>query len=273
MRIAVWLMMAAAVFGAERERVVMKETRGAALIEDLVYRNSFQQYDEAYRVCPVKRSGPVAAVLFVHWLEPESSNSNRSQFLDEAVELAGKGVCSVLVSTMWAGPDWFPQRDPAKDRPATMRQGTRLKDALDFLLETPGIDAGRVAYVGHDFGGMFGAVMAGKERRVGLWAFQAATPRWSDWYLYGRRLEGEAREKVVKEMADMDPIAVVSGGKGRFLFQFGTKDPHVPKGRAEEFFAAAPEGKRVLFYDAGHGLNGQAVRDRMEWLVEGLRLR
>jgi hypothetical protein len=54
---------------------------------------------------------------------------------------------------MWAGPVWFRQRDPAKDRIATARQGTRIKDALDFLLETPGIDPQRVAYVGHDFGG------------------------------------------------------------------------------------------------------------------------
>ena len=273
MRVAILLVAMAAAFGAdERFRVVMTEKRGAVVIEDLVFRNSFHQYDPAYRICPAERKG-AAAVLFVHWLEPESATSNRSQFVEEAVELAGRGACSLLVSTMWAGPDWFLQRDPAKDRVATRRQGTRLKDALDFLLETPGLDLSRVAYVGHDFGGMFGATLAGTERRVGVWAFQAATPRWHEWYLLGRKLEGEAKEKVVKEMADVDPIASVAAAKGAFLFQFGTNDPYVPKARAEEFFAAAPEPKKVLYYDAGHGLNDAAKRDRAAWLREKLKLR
>ncbi len=82
-------------FGAEeRVRVVMTENRGGVVIEDLVYRNSFKEYDAAYRVCPAKRTG---AVLFVHWLETTNSTSNRSQFLDEAIGLAGKGVCSLLI--------------------------------------------------------------------------------------------------------------------------------------------------------------------------------
>jgi len=256
----------------ERARIVMSETRGAVVIEDLVYRNSFKEYDAAYRVCPVKRTA-APAILFVHWLEPSHSTSNRTQFLDESIALAQKGACSLLVSTMWAGPDWFRQRDPAKDRTATARQITRIKDALDFLLETPGIDAARLAYVGHDFGGMAGAALAGAERRVALWAFQAATPRWHEWYLLGRKLEGAEREKVVAEMAATDPIQMVAAAKGSFLFQFGTTDPYVPKPRAEEFFAAAPEPKKVLYYEAGHGLNAQSGTDRMAWLATGLALK
>src|SRR6187402_1458797 len=139
MRVLAFLAVLSA-FGAEEPaRVVMTETRGAVVIEDLVYRNSFKEYDSAYRVCPLKRTA-AAAILFVHWLEPNHSTSNRTQFLDESISLAGKGACSLLVSTMWAGPDWFRQRDPAKDQIATARQGTRIKDALDYLLETPGID-------------------------------------------------------------------------------------------------------------------------------------
>ena len=250
--------------------MVMTETRGGVVIEDLVYRNSFKEYDAAYRVCPAKRTG---AVLFVHWLETTNSTSNRSQFLDEAVGLAGKGVCSLLVSTMWAGPDWFRQRDPLKDRVATTRQVTRLKDALDFLLETPGVSGKPVGFVGHDFGGMTGAVLAGQERRVACWGIQAATPRWHEWYLLGRKLEGEAREKVVGELRDMDPIAAIAGARGAFFFQFGTEDPYVPKARAEEFFGAAPGPKKMQFYEAGHGLNAAAARERVAWLEGCLGLR
>lgn len=273
MRYAVWLLAGLSLFGAEeRFRVVMRENRGAAVIEDLLFRNGLQEYDSAYRVCPVKAKTPGPALLFVHWLEPKHSNSNRSQFLDEAVDLAGRGACSLLVSAMWAGPDWFQQRDPAKDRIATQRQGRRIQDALEFLLETPGVDKTRVAYVGHDFGGMFGAMLSGAERRVGFWAFQAATPRWHEWYLLGRKLDAEAQAKAAAELADNDPIARVANAKGAFLFQFGTNDPYVPRKRAEEFAAAAPEDKKVLYYDAGHGLNAQSAADRRAWLTERLGL-
>lgn len=95
-------------------------------------------------MCPANAKN-TAVLLCVHWLEPTNVSFNRSQFLEEAVRLAKKGACSLLASTMWAGPDCFRQRDPAKDRTATIRQGTRLKDALDFLLETPGVDKTRYA--------------------------------------------------------------------------------------------------------------------------------
>jgi hypothetical protein len=120
---------------------------------------------------------------------------------------------------------------------------------------------------------MFGALLAGKERRVRLWAIQAATPRWHEWYLLGRKLEGAERQKVVAEMAAMDPIGMIAGAHGSFLFQFGTDDFYVSKARADEFFAAAPVPKQILFYEAGHGLNAQAVKDRVAWLETGLGLR
>ena len=48
---------------------------------------------------------------------------------------------------------------------------------------------------------------------------------------------------------------------------------YVPKARAEEFFAAVPGEKRVQYYDAGHGLNEQAGRDRAVWMAACLGLR
>ena len=45
-----------------------------------------------------------------------------------------------------------------------------LRRALDVLLAQPGVDPKRIAYVGHDFGAMYGAVLAGVDRRVSVWA-------------------------------------------------------------------------------------------------------
>jgi len=57
------------------------------------------------------------------------------------------------------------------------------------------------------------------------------------------------------------------------FFQFGTNDPYVPKVRAEEFFSAVSGEKKILFYEAGHGLNEQAMKDRVAWLRAVLGLR
>ena len=57
------------------------------------------------------------------------------------------------------------------------------------------------------------------------------------------------------------------------LLQFGTMDEHVSKERANASIAAASEPKKVIWYEAGHGLNKQAVTDRMIWLSEQLKLK
>ena len=56
------------------------------------------------------------AVLFVHWYEPEAGDSNRNQYLREALPLAEQDGCvSLLVDTMWSKPEWFRNRDAARD--------------------------------------------------------------------------------------------------------------------------------------------------------------
>ena len=58
------------------------------------------------KVYLVRPAGPVkAAVLFVHWYEPGSADSNRTQFLSQALELAREGVVSLLPETMWSEPE------------------------------------------------------------------------------------------------------------------------------------------------------------------------
>jgi len=260
------------VLAEDSVRVVMRETRGGVLIEDLTFKNSLEQYEVAYRICPAAMTKPVPGILYVHWLDSSEPTSNRSQFVGEAVELAKAGACSVLIDTMWSQPDWFNHRDPAKDKRATERQAAKVKSALDFLLASPHVDPARVAFVGHDFGAMTGAILSSDERRVQAWAFQAGTARWFDWYQFGRKLEGEARDKAAAETSDLDPVARVAKAKGTFLFQFGTKDDYVPREVAEAFFKAAPDPKEIHWYEAGHGLNDAAVQDRTAWLKKVLGL-
>jgi len=86
-------------------------------------------------------------------------------------------------------------------------------------------------------------------------------------------LEGEAREAFVRQMAEIDPITHVGNlSLTPILFQFSDDDFHVPRERAEEFFAAAKEPKEMRWYRTGHGLNDVATRERIAWLTEALSL-
>lgn len=217
--------------------------------------------------------GPFAAILFVHWYEPEAPNSNRGQFEAEAIELAKQGAVSLLVETMWSDPDWFIKRTQAEDWEAFIRQVIELRQAMDLLLAQPGVEPKRLAYVGHDFGAMYGVLAGVVDPRPACYVLMAGTPRFPDWYLYYPRLEGERRDEYVRQMATIDPVRWIGElAPAPVFFQFGTRDPHVPVERAEEFAAAAGEPKRVQFYEAGHGLNERAQADRMQWLREQLGL-
>lgn len=249
---------------------VLTTTQQGVEIRDLIFANSQKTYTAAYRVCPAKPKGRVPGILYVHWYDPQDHTSNRSQFLAEATTLARAGVCSLLVDTMWSQPDYFPARDFAKDEASTLRQRDRLRDALNFLLSWPEVDSTRVAYVGHDFGGMYGALLAGDEHRVKAWAIQAAAPAWADWYLLGTRFTGAEREKAIARTAALDPSVQLKKATGAFFFQFGDSDRYVPEDRARLFHAAAPEPKQIHFYKAGHGLNELAVQDRISWLRQQL---
>jgi dienelactone hydrolase len=216
-------------------------------------------------------TGQFPAILYVHWYEPESRNSNRSQFVEEAVEMAKRGVICLTVETMWSDPDFFTKRTQAEDMRYSMEETVNLRRFMDFLSAQPDFDASRFAFVGHDFGGMYGALAGSLDKRSTHYVLMAATPRFPDWYLYGPKLEGEERERFIEEMKEIDPITHIPDlAPAPILFQFGNDDFHVPKERADEFFAAAKDPKEMKVYEAGHGLNEDATKDRKDWLKRQL---
>ena len=58
---------------------------------------------------------PHAAILYIHWYEPSSPDSNRSQFVEEAREMARSGATCLLIETLWSDPDFFIKRTQAED--------------------------------------------------------------------------------------------------------------------------------------------------------------
>jgi len=253
-----------------------KATRppGEVLVRDLTYLRLSGGRNGATLVSPrTPPRGLRPALLFVHWYGPESPTSNRGQFLEEAIGLARSGAVSLLVDTMWSDPKWFPSRTPADDLPNSIAQVKELRRALDVLTARPGVDPKRVAYVGHDFGAMYGALLGGSDGRPAVYVLMAGTKSFSDWFLLGRKLQGEAREAVVRELSVLDPARHVGAvAPAPVLFQFARKDHFVPEADAQAFFAGAREPKELRWYDAGHGLNDEAAHDRVAWLKAKLGL-
>jgi dienelactone hydrolase len=253
-------------------QIIKTEKRGDVEIRDITFASLSGGHTAAYLIVPPQPTRR-AAILFVHWYEPPNPTSNRTQFVDEAVELARRGVISLLPATLWSEPEWFRKRKREDDFANTVQQLKELRRAMDLLLSQPGVDPKRVAYIGHDFGAMCGAMMAGIDRRASAYALQAGTSKWTNWYLYGPPMPEPARSNFVKQLAPLDPVTHIGKAPPAAVFlQFATRDFHVPHDVAEEFWQAAREPKQIVFYDAHHGMNDLARQDRIAWLITILKL-
>ncbi|HEX8338658.1 MAG TPA: hypothetical protein VF621_18200 [Pyrinomonadaceae bacterium] len=257
-------------------KVVGTEARGGVTVEDVTFKGPGGAPVEAYVVRPSEGAGPFAAVLFVHWFSPPHPNSNRTQFLEEARALARRGAVSLLVSTFWSDPARYRARRWQDDYRNTLAQALDLRRALDVLLSRPGVDAARVAYVGHDYGAMFGALLSGADPRPVAYALIAGAARFPDWYVYGSASgvpAGEELEGFRRRFAPLDPASAVRLSKAAFFFQYGEEDRFTPRENFVELYLAAPAPKRLATYASGHPMDAEAIRrDRTEWLAERLRL-
>jgi dienelactone hydrolase len=248
-----------------------REARGPGVIRDITFTPAGRPV-KAYLVTPAAGEGPHAAILYVHWLG-EPATTNRTQFLDEAVALASRGVVSLLVEGMWAEPDWYKNRVPEEDHAHAVRQVIELRRAMDLLLAQPGVDPARIALVGHDFGAMYGMIAEALDRRARTYVFMAPTPHFEDWFLFRQQPKDLAAYKA--QLAPIDPVRFVPQlAPAPVFFQFASKDFYVNAGEAAEFYAAAGPRKQMTTYDCDHDLHLPAVAtDRVAWLFRELELR
>lgn len=138
--------------------------RGTAVIEDVSIPVPGQAPLNAYLVRPDRdgKRNQHAGVLYLHWFEPGHTSADRDEFLPEAIALAQRGVVSVLPQQRfpWTGDPVGDERDVAAVTGAV--DATRA--SLDFLARQGGVD--RLAIVGHDYGAMYGMVVADTNERV-----------------------------------------------------------------------------------------------------------
>lgn len=208
------------------------------------------------------------AVLYLHWFD-EAPNANRTQFVDEAKELARFGVTSLLPQLM------FPWASVPHDAETDLRriegEASALRAALELLGEAARVDSSRTAIVGHDFGAMHGALLASGSDPACV-VMIAPTPRWSDWFLRFWPVEGD-RFDYMRTLDPVDPINTVRDIGAPTLFQYGRQDFYIAAMTGSELFEAAGEPKTMKAYDADHGMELPTVRtDRLAFLTEHLGL-
>jgi len=253
-------------------KVLATERRGGALVEDVVFDGPDGSPVEAYLV---RRHGPSpaaphAGIVMWHWLDDKAPDGNRTQYLDEAADLAGAGAVCLLPQGRF--PWSAPPAGSATDGAAIRAEVARLRAGLDLLAVRDDVDPARLGVVGHDFGGMYATLAAADDERVASLAVIAATPRWGDWFLVFWDID-EDRIDYLRAMRPLDPIERIGDVTAATLLQFGRRDFYIAEMTALEFHGAAPEGTDLVRYDAGHDMRLAEIRtDRRAFLVQTLGL-
>jgi len=246
---------------------------------------------EAYLVEPeildARASRP--GLLFAHWFDTDAPNGNRTEYLDEAADWARRHRAAAVLPQLtfpWAG-------DPTgsgADAERIVAEVTRLRRCLDLVLARPAVDPARLGVVGHDFGGMYAALLATVDGRPAAYVLVAAVPRWGDWFLPFWPIE-EDRIDYLRAVRPLDPIEHVraaasvrddsgviqpAAARGRvdaarILFQFGRRDFYIASMTGREFARAAGNAAELKAYDAEHEMAlPEILADRTTFLEREL---
>src|SRR5215470_2604916 len=217
-------------------------------------------------VRPPEGSPRGPAVLWVHWLG-EPGTTNRSEFLDEAVRLGQRGVTSLLVDTLWSQKDWYRQRTMDEDAAAFTAQVVSLRRGLALLGQEPGVDPGKLAVVGHDFGGRTGLLAVAAAGRPRCHVLLALTPRFENWMFYDPKKRPTDEKDYRLKLATLDPIDALPAVEGPILVQLAKEDFYVPADQIERWREAMRGKGEVKTYATSHGMEApQVLADREEFL-------
>jgi dienelactone hydrolase len=257
----------------ERRFVLVDSIEDAGVtIRDITYASVDGRTVSALLVAP-ESAGPFPAVLFLHWYATNEPDGDRTEFLDEAVTLAERGVVSLLPEQVfpWA----TPPSGAAEDRQAVIDQVVDHRIGIDILLAQPEVDPDRLAVVGHDFGGMYAALLAGIDPRVDAAVVMAGVPHFADWYLrYWHPVPAAEEPAYQATMLAVDPVTFLPDVNIPLLLQFAESDQFVNQAAIDAWLAAAPdESTTVETYASNHSLRTEdAGDDRRAFLAAALGL-
>jgi cephalosporin-C deacetylase-like acetyl esterase len=257
------------------------ERRGDARVYDITYASPKGGVVPAYLVVP-KGKGPFAAVIWGHWYWGNSAVRNRKEFLDEAVALAPGGVVSLLTDGPIARAGHVENKDPLSEQEIAdlVQQVTDMRRGVDLLLARKDVDPKRIAYVGHSYNSVVGAILSGVERRFKAFVLMAGTMsdeitmKTPEYQEYRQKVGAEKHDAFVEQYSWIDQGKYVSHAAPAVVFlQYGSQEKFLTPARARLYAAVVSEPKRFELYDAPHALNAAARRDRIAFLTQQLKLK
>jgi pimeloyl-ACP methyl ester carboxylesterase len=207
---------------------------------------------------------------------------NRKQFLDEAIALAAAGVVSLLPDGPIARPGHVESKDPLDESVALdfLQEVIDMRRGVDLLLARRDVDPKRIAYVGHSYNAGVGALLSGLDRRFKAFVLMAGsmsdeisqnTPEFRD---FRQKVGAEKLDAFIAKYYYLDQGKFVSHAAPAVVFlQFASQEKFLTPERARQHAAVVSEPKQFKLYEAPHALNAEARRDRIQFLIEQLKLK
>ena len=161
---------------------------------------------------------------------------------------------------------------------------TDLRRGVDYLATRPDVDKTRVGCIGISLGGVYGAVFAGVEPRIGATALWSAGGDWGilltesrQYFAVKRRESGKTpdADTVRQVLRDVDPMTYAARIAPRpLLLLAGTRDAIVPNAATDALFDAASDPKTLERFPGGHIPDPRAMMVRtMAFFDETLKRR
>jgi dienelactone hydrolase len=244
---------------------------GQVLVQTVLIPVPGQRPVVAYLVEPGGTLAPSsqAGILFLHWLG--QIHSDRSEFLAEAVELASHGAVSLLPQGIF--PWVAAPKGTAHDVTSIRRQLAALQASLNWLTSQGEVDKSRVAIAGHDYGAMYGALLASANHQVHAAVLAAPDATWGHWFVkYWLGFTGAKASHYKALFASLQPVTHVARLGSNELFQWAGQDIFISARVRQEFARHAPDARVKLYKDSDHQLTDQAQADRDAFLTRELHL-
>jgi uncharacterized protein len=225
---------------------------------------------------PLDRPSLRPAIILMHG----SPGSSRDNWLtNDAETYAKSGAVVLAIDAPFARRTGPSLRMTKQDREEQIQLMKDLQRAVDLLRAEPNVDKDRIAYVGVSYGGAMGVQFAAIEHRIKAAALVVGD---GGHVMHNTQpgvlpflatLSCATRAAWFREMIPIEPIRFFGFAKPTpLLLQNGRLDEFIAESDAQLLHNAAPEPRKLLWYNAGHNLTNQAVLDRHDWLVQQIGL-
>ena len=219
--------------------------------------------------------GPFQALLFMH-----AGQLDRSEFIDEAVDLVRGGVVSLLIDAPFARPDpWRVAVGPGEHgADVDVHAVVDMRRSVDLLEARRDVDPSRIGYVGHSYGASLGPILLEIEAsRLRTAVLMAGHPANSEFYRDSPVMAADRDEAgpstwhaYVRAMEPLDAVRFLPGVACPTLLQWARHDEFIGTDEAARFTATLGDHGDARWYDSDHFFDEAARRDRKRWLLDHL---